>query len=720
MGIIMKKSFLPCILLSFMTVATIGCGQAEYIEEEVETSVSGTLVFEDGKAQPIFEYSDLRNPEYTNEDSDILRYCVYVETDYDTDSDGMADLVKVLMQVPRAAAEGDYKAATIYDPTPYGAGVIEDALDNNRPLFNPTPFDYNKLYQIGQKRTPSEKMTSLEAAEIADPESWNYYVPSNGSQGFGFADLYDYYLIRGFAVAECGGIGTFGSEGFELCGMDLECYSHQCVVEWLTGKRVAYTDPRNNIEIEAEWSNGNVAMSGCSYGGTLCYEVATTGVEGLKTIIPIAGIASWYDYTNSQGIPTIYNVSYADILAAYNSGAAYIDDDWTVIDDDYASFLWQMSKDQEATNGDYADIWEISDYTRQTDKINCSALIVHGLNDINVCTKQSDLIAQAFAKEGCPFKLVLHQDGHNYLDGIMVGDELWQDLMNKWLSHYLYDIDNGIENMPEVSVQSNIDGSFRAYDSWREFTYESFDYDSKSTDGEVSNVDTTDIAEYYALYLESTDDYDRPLTRDDYYLNLMDGTGVCYTYSFPENRTIYGVPELHLKMATDDVDMDGLMVSAMLIDTIDEETTYKAYMTKEKLGDTLPVKTIDKLDNGSMGLLDVKEFVKSNTNAKLVTFGYTDLKNYGCGYDSYEYTLKTDEMKKGEYYDYNLYLQPTVYTLEKGHSLILVITAWDPYKVALDEDFNAGNVTETNKSEYTYSFVIDDKSIDFRIPVAVE
>ncbi len=100
----MKKSLLPCILLSFMTVATIGCGQAEYIEEKVETSVSGTLVFEDGKAQPIFEYSDLRNPEYTNEDSDILRYCVYVETDYDTDSDGMADLVKVLMQVPRAAA----------------------------------------------------------------------------------------------------------------------------------------------------------------------------------------------------------------------------------------------------------------------------------------------------------------------------------------------------------------------------------------------------------------------------------------------------------------------------------------------------------------------------------------------------------------------------------------------------------------------------------------
>ena len=70
---------------------------------------------------------------------------------------------------------------------------------------------------------------------------------------------------------------------------------HACVVEWLAGDRVAYTDPYNNIEIAADWSNGNVAMTGCSYGGTLPFEVATSGVKGLKTVIPFAGIASWYD-----------------------------------------------------------------------------------------------------------------------------------------------------------------------------------------------------------------------------------------------------------------------------------------------------------------------------------------------------------------------------------------------------------------------------------------
>ena len=75
-------------------------------------SAESALVVKDGMLQPILRYSDPRAADYSNENSDILRYCVYVETDHDTDSDGMADLVKVMVQVPRAAAEGRYKAAT--------------------------------------------------------------------------------------------------------------------------------------------------------------------------------------------------------------------------------------------------------------------------------------------------------------------------------------------------------------------------------------------------------------------------------------------------------------------------------------------------------------------------------------------------------------------------------------------------------------------------------
>ena len=60
-------------------------------------------VFENGEAMPVFPFTDGRKEGYKNEDSDIIRFCVYVETDYDTDMDGRRDRVKALVQVPRSA-----------------------------------------------------------------------------------------------------------------------------------------------------------------------------------------------------------------------------------------------------------------------------------------------------------------------------------------------------------------------------------------------------------------------------------------------------------------------------------------------------------------------------------------------------------------------------------------------------------------------------------------
>ena len=78
---------------------------------------------EDGMAQPVVSYSDAQRPDYSNENSDILRFVVYVETDYDTDLDGKPDLIKTMVQVPRAAAEGSCRVPAIYEARPYIAGM---------------------------------------------------------------------------------------------------------------------------------------------------------------------------------------------------------------------------------------------------------------------------------------------------------------------------------------------------------------------------------------------------------------------------------------------------------------------------------------------------------------------------------------------------------------------------------------------------------------------
>ena len=313
-------------------------------------------LFVNGMAQPIFPFTTGAVEEgYSNDTSDIIRYCVYVETNYDTDGDGKLDLVKALVQVPRAAAEGDYKAATIYEARPYITGC--NSSMNPGSNLGSENYDIASMYDQPDARVPAETTaTTMDAAAGADSTDWYYYNPYERMYDYEDLDWYDYYLVRGYAVVECGGLGTKGSEGFETCGTDLEIDAFKCVIEWLHGDRVAYTDKTSNIAIRADWSNGKVGMTGRSYAGTTQFGLATTGVAGLETIVPVAGIASWYEYTNSQGISTGSNPAYSQRLAWYCNGRYLDQTDYATIAekyglDDYKNEAQHEAAESEERNG---------------------------------------------------------------------------------------------------------------------------------------------------------------------------------------------------------------------------------------------------------------------------------------------------------------------------------------------------------------------------------
>ncbi|PAF11621.1 hypothetical protein CHH61_26330, partial [Shouchella clausii] len=69
---------------------------------------------------------------------------------------------------------------------------------------------------------------------------------------------------------------------------------------WMNGRAKAWD--QDHKEVKAEWTTGNVGMIGKSYDGTLANGVAATGVEGLKTIVPIGAISSWYNYYRYEGL----------------------------------------------------------------------------------------------------------------------------------------------------------------------------------------------------------------------------------------------------------------------------------------------------------------------------------------------------------------------------------------------------------------------------------
>ena len=320
-------------------------------------------LFLNGRAQPIFPYTTGKkeDQDYKYEDSQIVRFPVYVETDYDTDADGKPDLVKAIVQLPKAVAQGDFKAATILEARPYVAGTLDENYVTLESLGLPTDgsYDMKKLHSQPAKRQPVSSETTVEAAKKAKASDWYYYSPYEYIYDYEDLNWYDYFLVRGYAFISSAGLGTKGSEGFNTTGSDLEINAFKNIIEWVNGKRKAYTDKTSNVEIKADWATGNVAMTGLSWAGTTTFGVAATGVEGLKTIVPAAGIASWYDYFNSQGTQ-FGNAPYSDLswLSLYVSTRMLDQDDWAGIWQNYSNYINQLNKDQYAHDRNYSDVWK--------------------------------------------------------------------------------------------------------------------------------------------------------------------------------------------------------------------------------------------------------------------------------------------------------------------------------------------------------------------------
>lgn len=699
-------------------------------------------LFVNGMAQPIFPFTTGAVKEgYSNEDSDIIRYCVYVETNYDTDGDGKLDLVKALVQVPRAAAKGDYKAATIYEARPYITGCTE-LYGYEDDLYNTGNFDIKAMYNTPAARKPVGSATTEKAAAAANSADWYYWNPEEKMMDYEDLDWYDYYLVRGYAVVECGGLGTKGSEGFETCGTDLEIDAFKCVIEWLHGDRVAYTDKTSNISIAADWSNKKVGMTGRSYAGTTQFGLATTGVKGLETIVPVAGIASWYEYTNSQGISTDSEPAYSDALAGYCAGRKLDADDWNKIKADYGNYLQTIYDIQRDLNGNYGETgghWNIRDYTVDTtqtgpigttgpSQINCSALIVHGLNDYNVRTKEFQLMYNAFTKAGENVKLLLHQDAHltpTYPAGNLVfdiGDSSYDEILNRWFSHYLYGLENGAENMAAVTAQDSHDT-----DVWH--TFDSWDTASSMIFKANADSETTTINSNYGAIGVTSQNWQSKFTSGS------TGGSVMYAQTVEKDTTIKGTVAVNFSALTENTDENGtpigerdaLMVSAMLVDIAPEGKTFPAFNTS---GSYVPKTTLAEGGawmGGGLPNYDLTKLEASDVTYKIISRGWMDLCNPGAGFDSH--TADTRVALDGKtYHDYTIYLQSTVYEVEAGHTLALVIYAYEPgmarytqnYQITIDNSTVSADIPVNAKRTASFADVSSDSYCADAVKWAVE
>lgn len=644
-------------------------------------------LFLNGRAQPIFPYTtgEKEDQDYKYEDSQIVRFPVYVETDYDTDADGKPDLVKAIVQLPKAVAQGDFKAATILEARPYVAGTLDENYVTLESLGLPTDgsYDMKKLHNQPAKRQPVSSETTVEAAKKAKASDWYYYSPYEYIYDYEDLNWYDYFLVRGYAFISSAGLGTKGSEGFNTTGSDLEINAFKNIIEWVNGKRKAYTDKTSNVEIKADWATGNVAMTGLSWAGTTTFGVAATGVEGLKTIVPAAGIASWYDYFNSQGTQ-FGNAPYSDLswLSLYVSTRMLDQDDWAGIWQNYSNYINQLNKDQYAHDRNYSDVWKERDYTLHPENLKTSALIVHGLNDDNVKTKHFELMYDALKKAGQDVKLYLHQGDHVYPAamsrgyGITANGQDFYDLLNTWLTHYLYGVNNHVESLPAVLAQNNYDPSkWTSYDNWKSSQRLFLNASSKRLEETISS-------DYAAAGVEIAN-------RNETVSKASSKANLTFVSDVTEDTTIKGHIPVRFKAALAKGQGKNFQINALLVDVADEDFDVVGN------GSVKQDKTADGFWMGSnLSNLSVAEYETIKTKYKVIAKGWINLANPKSGYDSAS-SRASIEPKVGEYHDYTVYLQPNLYTVKKGHKLALVFNTYDPSDLTVEHPYEVTFKTDS-------------------------
>ncbi len=366
-------------------------------------------VFKDGQAQIVEGFKD---------PAEWIRHDLWVETEFNTDGDDKPDRMHVTVARPKQTDTEGLKVPVIYSSSPYFSGT---GSLNKEHFWNPK----QEIGATPPQRNNPPPIKHQSKRPIISNSYVNDWVP------------------RGFAVVHSASPGTGLSQGCPTVGGDNESLAPKAVIDWLNGRATGYTTAAGDEKVEAHWSTGKVGMTGTSYNGTIPLAAATTGVEGLEAIIPVAPNTSYYHYYRSNGLvrhPGGYMGEDIDVLYNFiNSGDPKKREycDCNIRDK-------EMAEGFDRVKGDYNEFWAGRDYMNDLGPVTAATLMAHAFNDWNVMPEHSVRIYQALKEKGVPVQAYFHQDGH--------GGHPPLEQMNRWFTRYLYGIENGVEDDPKAWI----------------------------------------------------------------------------------------------------------------------------------------------------------------------------------------------------------------------------------------------------------------------------
>lgn len=561
-------------------------------------------VFKDGEAQIVDAFKD-----YTK----WIRHDLWVETEFDTDGDGKLDRMHVSVTRP-AQTENGLKLPVVYESSPYYAGVARGGKE----LF------WGVKHELGETgRKPKDvEVKRLGKRPIISNSQLRTWVP------------------RGYIVVHSSSPGTGLSQGAPTVGGKNESLAPKAVIDWLCGRGKGFTTPYGSEKVEAYWSTGKVGMTGTSYNGTIPLAAATTGVEGLEAIIPIAPNTSYYHYYRSNGLvrsPGGYLGEDIDVLYNFiHSGGEETIKNKNYIKDnpdskefirkrDYNNFMvrdTEMRNNMDRKTGDWNPFWAGRDYLLQMKPMKAALLMSHGFNDWNVMPEHSYRIAMKAKEMGIPTQIFYHQNGHGGPPPIK--------MMNRWFTKYLHGIDNDVENDAKAWIVREED------DRRKPTPYKDY-----------PNPDASDVT-----------------------LNLQSGGNTIGGLSLNPDQS------KHKETLVDDSSISGISLAKST--NSKNRLIYATPILKEDIHISgLPKITVKIASNKPAANLSVwlvslpwNDDKEAKITENIITRGWADLQNYKS-------LAKSKPLKKGKFYEMTFDLQPDDQIIKKGQQIALMIFSSD-------------------------------------------
>ena len=597
-----------------------------------ETHSIAKSMIKDLKTKPIYSYKD------------AIRETVFVESSLDTDKNGEKDRIAVDIIRPKES-NGRLKVPVIMDASPYyesmGRGNESEIKDQNKDGINEKfPLYYD-----------------------------NYFVP------------------RGYAVVLPEMVGTNQSDGCPTTGGYEEIESIKVVVDWLNGTAKAWD--KNNQKVSAKWSTGDVGMIGKSYDGTLANGVAATGVEGLKTIVPIGAISSWYNYYRHEGL-TYYNNGPSGLASRVVSSTRK---------QACQPVFDRLKAESDDQTGDYNSFWDERNYVKDAKKVKASVFAVHGLNDYNVKMNHLADWWNELSKNKVPRKLWLTQTGH--VDPFDFRRAEWVDTLHQWFDYWLMDIDNGIMDQPAVDIERGAD-EWQTQSSWPAKEAKEIKINLAPGKNVSSNGTLTTIPVKGKPTLNFTDNpkqtekeivTNEPRVRSDRMVFLTD--------TLKNDVQLSGIPEISLRA---NVDKEDSNLTVLIVDYgMDTRVNH------EGRGEGIETLSTESCWGESSETDDAcYKDTKKTTHAapyEVVTRGWFDPKNWKS-------LSKEEPLTIGKNYKFEWHALPEDYIFKKGHRMGVIIAGSDSRRT-IPSSTGATFEVQLGQSYIKLPIVHGKKAIDF-------